>query len=296
MKIKVIANKSWEATPLVNALLNPKFKPVTLPSPIFINEPESNPKNPLHQPRLVYQFNMHTIEIWCLEDQMNPNISTSSSLEKVKVLPNIIMDGEETPDLVIAFGTAGTPLAGNNGGVSIGSYFINYSGIDPSNKTPWDGNINDENYMNSVLHRAISTDIKNLFVSCNFSELYAKFLSVPLNPSPNPQVVIGETDNLAVSDTNIIDYRCYQTEDKEAVKASTKLSKNPIVSVETTHGIIAATTFAYTDAPVIFISAITDQVGYFDQEVSKKPEAQNYTAAFNGGIYLSYVLANLGTN
>lgn len=295
MKIKVIANKSWEATPLVNALLNPKFKPSTLPNPTFISEPESNPKTPL-QPRLVYQFNKHLVEVWCLEDQMNPNISTSSSLEKVKVLPNIIINDDDAPDLVIAFGTAGTPLSGNNGGISIGSYFINYSGMDPSNKTPWNGDINGTNYMNTVLHREISINQKNLFINCNFAEMYAKFLSVPLNPSLNPQVIIGETDNLAVSDTNILDYKCYQTEDKNAVKAATEISKNPIVSVETTHGIIAATTFSYTAAPVIFISAITDQVGCFDQEVSKKPEAQNYTAAFNGGIYLSYVLANLGLN
>jgi hypothetical protein len=66
-----------------------------------------------------------------------------------------------------------------------------------------------------------------------------------------------------------------------------------IVSVETTHGVIAASTIAYTKSPIVFISATSDQVGKFDEQVSPKSEAQNFTAAFNAGIVTAWILPKL---
>jgi len=302
MKIKVVANKTWEADPLINALLNPVFKPNNkpgnktkiLPYPVVINQPRLYDQGRVHLPRLVYQINGHVVEVWCIEDQMNPNINSSCTSEKVRIMPEIINDYEEPVDLIIAFGTAGHPDPNNNGSVSVGSYFFIHNGNDPSNRAPWDGNIRGVNYISQVLHRDVPENLKLLFTDYNSNEVKGKFLKPPLNPSTDPSMIIN-FNNMAVSDVNIIDYSCYNTEDSNAVAEAQKYAQGKaIVSVETTHGVIVANTFAYTEAPLVFISALTDQVGQFDKEVNPKPEAQNYTAALNAGIYLSYVLANVG--
>ncbi len=293
MKIKVVANKTWEADPLISALLNPVFKPAALPYPVVINQPRLYNQGSAHMPRLIYEINSHVVEVWCIEDQMNPNVSGSSTSEKVRILPNIINNYEEPIDLVIAFGTAGHPDKNNIGSVSTGSNFFIHNGKDSSNTDPWNGCIGDQCYMSQVLHRDIPDNLKALFTSFDVIELSKKLLAPPLNPSKNPQVLINDA-NIAVSDINIINYALYSTEDKKAIIEAKKCApKYKIVSAETTHGVIAANTFYYTNAPVAFVTAITDQVGHFDQEVNPKPEAQNFTAAFNAGIYVSYVLANL---
>lgn len=295
MKIKVVANKTWEADPLINALLNPKFKPAGLPYPVVVNQPRLYNQGSVHMPRLVYEFNNHVVEVWCIEDQMNPTVSGSSTSEKIRILPDIINDYEDPIDLVIAFGTAGHPNSGNNGSVSTGSYFFNHNGKDSSNQDPWDGSIEGKYYMSQVLHRDIPDNLKSLFTGFNPDELCNKLLTPPLKPSAKPQILIDEA-NIAVSDVNIIDYALYNTQDQCAIdEAAGCAPQYKIVSVETTHGIIAANTFNYTKAPVAFVSALTDQVACFDEEVKPKPEAQNYTAAFNGGIYMSYILANVGS-
>lgn len=295
MKVKVVANKTWEADPLINALLNPKFKPDNLPYPVVINQPRLYTQGTVHIPRLVYQINGHTVEIWCIEDHMNPKINSSCTSEKVRIMPDIINDYEEPVDLVIAFGTAGHPDLNNNGSVSIGSYFFIHNGKDPSNKKPWDGNIKGFNYISKVLHKDIPHNLKLLFTDYDSDDIKRKLLKPPLNPSTDPSIIIDFT-NVAVSDINIIDYSCYEDEDiKAVIEVKNYAQGKSIVSVETTHGVIVANTFAYTKSPLVFISALTDQVGQFAKEVNPKSEAQNYTAAFNAGIYLSYVLANIGS-
>jgi hypothetical protein len=293
MKIKVIANKTWEADPMISAMLNPKFKPDGLPYPVVINQPRLYSQGSVHMPRLVYEINNHTVEVWCIEDQMNPAVSGSSTLEKIRILPDIINNYDETIDLVIAFGTAGHPEPDNIGSVSTGSYFFIHDGNDPSNPNPWNGCIGDQYYMSQVLHRDMPDDLMSLFTIFDPAELSKKFLAPPLHPSTNPQVLIKDT-YMAVSDVNIIDYDCYNTEDLKAIAEAKKCAPEyPIGSVETTHGVIVANTFYYTQAPVVFVSALTDQVGHFNDEVDPKPEAQNFSAAFNGGIYMANILANL---
>lgn len=129
-RIKVIANKTWEADPLIDAMLNRKFKPRDLPYPIYVNQPPLTTWGVVHIPRLVYEFDGDIVEVWCLEDQMNPKVSGSSTHEKVRVLPEILLKSGE-PDLVIAFGTAGSPDPNKNGGVSCGPSFYLHDGRDP---------------------------------------------------------------------------------------------------------------------------------------------------------------------
>jgi hypothetical protein len=40
----------------------------------------------------------------------------------------------------------------------------------------------------------------------------------------------------------------------------------------------------------IFISAITDRDAYFDNEDLPKSHAQNFSASFNGGVFLNWFI------
>ena len=332
MKVKVVANKTWEVDPLLNALLNPTFNAVfdprlnpdydlsvspseccyptavTPPPParwinqpqiVALNHPPLYRQGSVHLPRLVYQINnplrgeIDTVEIWCIQDQMNPDVSGSSTNEKIRVLPNLINAHDET-DLVIAFGTAGHPEPGNNGCVATGANFFIYSGDDPSNNDPWDGCIDGISYRQQILSGidgASGELLAVLFDDNDLPDVAAKFLTPPLVPAEN-LCILSDPNQVAVSDINIINYKLYGISDPLAVAQAEKYLEDgqSIASVETTHGTIAATTLAYSNAPVIFVTAITDQVGQFDREVNN---AQNYVAAFNGGIYLSYLLNRL---
>jgi hypothetical protein len=78
-----------------------------------------------------------------------------------------------------------------------------------------------------------------------------------------------------------------------ALDITTILHQNWHATVETTHGIIAASTISYTNSPIIFLSGIVNQVGEFNKQVSPKPEAQNFAAAFNAGIVVAWLLPRL---
>lgn len=247
----------------------------------------------VHIPRLVYEFDGDIVEVWCLEDQMNPKVSGSSTHEKVRVLPEILLKSGE-PDLVIAFGTAGSPDPNKNGGVSCGPSFYLHDGRDPTNPDPWDGAIEGERYVGRLLESDVPDEVFGLFTEEDRATIRRLFLSVPLYPASNPNFDCDK-NNLGVGDINIIDYGLYKTEDFKSVDdAKEHVPKDKkIVSVETTHGVIAASTIGYTKSPTLFISAISDQVGKFDEQVSPKPEAQNFTAAFNGGIVTAWILPKL---
>ena len=292
-RIKVIANKTWEADPLIDAMLNYKFKPRDLPYPIYVNQPPLTTCGVFHMPRLIYEFGGDIVEVWCIEDQMNPKVSGSSTHEKVRLLPEILLKSGE-PDLVIAFGTAGSPEPNENGGVSCGASFYLHDGQDPKNPDPWDGAIEGENYVGRLLESDVPDEVFGLFTEENLATIRRLFLSVPLSPASNPDFNCSK-NNLGVGDINIIDYGLYKTEDLKSIDdAKAKVPEDKkIASVETTHGVIAASTVAYTKSPTLFISAISDQVGKFDEQVSPKPEAQNFTAAFNGGIVTAWILPKL---
>jgi len=59
-------------------------------------------------------------------------------------------------------------------------------------------------------------------------------------------------------------------------------------TIETTHGVVKIS----TEAPIIFISPVTDRFGHFNDDVSS---IQNYVAAFNGGVVLRELLWSLSS-
>ena len=94
----IVANKWWEANPLVAALSSAASTPAMTR---FIVD-SSTPGR-----RGFIEASRSRIEVWCIQELMYHNKSGSSTEEKARVLPPILAN----PDivLVIAFGTAASP-------------------------------------------------------------------------------------------------------------------------------------------------------------------------------------------
>src|SRR5690606_14889805 len=109
----------------------------------------------------------------------------------------------------------------------------------------------------------------------------------PRNPS-ELAVCIASKVYTAISSINVTDYAEYNWIDHEAVEHFKSVEKRlPFNSLETTHGVIKLSS---KDKPIIFISAITDRLGYFDNEVNA---SQNYVSSFNSGIVAGQLLVSL---
>ncbi|HEY8919782.1 MAG TPA: hypothetical protein VIM87_25255 [Chitinophaga sp.] len=295
-RIVLIGNKSWEVEPILNALLNSTIRPQALPNPSQLNYPwtfaQGTPK-----PRAVWDnFSQATVELWCIQDIMDPQWNPSSSQGKHASLPKVLAYRQEPPDLVVAMGTAALGLdnSNNNGCVTLGSniFIHNFhpNGENPQSK--WD----DPAHFEKVLPSAIAPDFFKLLDATTVSAIESGLLKPYLNPSPNIEVM-SDKDYIGVSVVNITNYADYATSDTEGLKALAATgNKKPVGSVETTHGVIRL----LCDAPFIFMSGITDREGHFADDVdgkdgkgNTKTSAQNFTAAFNIGVCLSHMIPKM---
>jgi hypothetical protein len=302
--ILIIVNKSWEVDPVINAMMASKIKPSGFPFPVSLNIPASKPIDSSNSPKqdkfraefeIVRMINIDGKEVrevlirtsvWCIEDLMNPKANSSSSEEKQHALSKIFTN-EKNIDLVIAFGTAGfnDRFTSFNGSVVIGSEFCSYDAI-PDNqeskfKSPLLGkhlpsNIDKE--INKKLFRIFSDKFKDIVES--------KLIATPNSPASKAKV-LAAMNYVAISNVNITNYNDYAWADEEGISHYHATgSKSPIGSIETTHAVIRMC----SELPTIFISAISDRLGYFNSEVTP---SQNYVASFNGGILLSYLIPEL---
>jgi hypothetical protein len=48
-----------------------------------------------------------------------------------------------------------------------------------------------------------------------------------------------------------------------------------------------------SDAPFIFVSGLTDRLGYFNQDLGPRTVAQNFLAAHNAGIAVVWTLGQI---
>lgn len=295
-RIVLIGNKSWEVEPILDALLNSRIRPRELPDPTFLHYPWTFPAGEA-KPRAIWDsFQQMTIELWCVQDIMDSTWNASSSQGKHESLPKILQYRPEKPDLVVALGTAALGLDGNNnnGCVVMGSnIFIHNFHPDGENpQSQWD----DPAQFEKVLPSAISADFFDLMDDNTVKLIEQRLLKPYLNPSDNIEV-LSDQDYIGVSVVNITNYEDYATSDQKGLQALAATGNTlPVGSVETTHGVIRL----LCDAPFFFISGITDRVGYFADDVdgtdakgNVKTEAQNFTAAFNIGVCLSYVIPDI---
>ena len=286
MKIHIVANKNWEAEPLLNAFLTRKiYQNIGLPDNIIFPLRGQTTKM---EPRATFTLNSgHIVTISCLQDYIeDPSMEKSSEYKFDNALP-ILFQSIDT-DLLICFGTAGYPVdIIINGSVMMGHlFFIHYGRTDnPDSKLvlPEAGEVfgyADDNIKS--LYSVVSPDRNKINITA-----YMK--PVPENPRINPTIAATST-NVAISVINITDYDEYIWADREGLEEFTsKDKKRRAASIETTHGLIAVQA-KRKGIPCMWASAITDREGFFDIEVHPM---QNYFCAYNGGIALAKMIDQL---
>jgi hypothetical protein len=229
-KISVIANKNWEAEPMLAALCSGEFRPAGLPFPEFLKsnqdgkylitvpDPVNDPRNAraiikfkdLNDPSIVTT----EIKVWCVQDFMSkaPGISSSSSEEKYKVLPPLI--AAENSELVIAMGTAGY-----NGGQSyagciiVGSRFFVHDG-NPDN--PLSHMVSDQ-FEKMLPANANPSLFQNIFNPKFKLKVEPKMLKPPVNPAAHI-TCLGSPYYTAIGSVNVTDYGQYAWVDAEALQ------------------------------------------------------------------------------
>lgn len=289
-RILLIANKNWEAEPILNALLNKKFRPENLNNPSLVNYPLYT-KQGEPFPRAVWKLENFQFELWCIENIMAPNPDASnkeyysSSEQKNIDLEKVFHFSQDEVALVVAIGTAGySSEVSKNGSVIIGSNIFIYDGH-PNDDNPvskW----HNQNYFGKLIESVISDKIVNKLqeqLSIEITKLYfqKRLLSVPLNTMEQPQIIFGK-ELVALSNVNVTNYTEYKIKDLEGLQSFQQTcSGKELGSVETTHGVIRVHA---ADKPFIFISAIVDRLGYFDTDVAPKEFAQNFSGSFNAGF------------
>jgi len=293
--IAVVVNKNWEVEPVLNALTSSELVDSRLMFPEMLNSPKDG-KNKMNTARAQFTFKDSNgnvtlcVSIWCIQDLMYYQIkpdsktqSSSSSEEKYRVLPPILL--AENPDLVIAVGTAGYPSETSyNGSVVIGANFFIHNGNPDNPKSR--GELNKHPDIGKVLLSNINDSVFDLIDKTFKLLTEPKFIKTVRNPAANA-VCIASKAYASLGSINVTDYSQYSWVDHEAVKHYEKSgSKLPLSSIETTHGVIKLS----TDKPILFVSAIADRLGHFDDEVNP---TQNYIASFNAGIVLGQLFCSL---
>lgn len=312
-RVLIIANKNWEATALTNVLLDAKACPDMFPWPVKLTHPlpphiESTSSKP--KPRAVFHFQERShgkthdvqVEVWCIQDAMNPSVSSSSTKEKDEVLAvmyfggKVEVDTDKDPDFVVAFGTAGFPgETSYNGCVFVGANtFIH----DPfKDDLTNDGYWHDEQTGGLIRPSSLSAELFNpscrIFDDSLKAQVESRFLAPPMNPA-RKQILIAAANYTSVGVVNITNYDDYAWADEETLHAFKEACQEhrerpPIGSVETTHGVIRL----QSETPFIFISGITDRIGHFNMEVGPRPYAQNFACAHNAGVVAAWLIPRI---
>jgi hypothetical protein len=106
------------------------------------------------------------------------------------------------------------------------------------------------------------------------------------------RTLVADAKGIAVCSVNVTDSALFATADPKGVAACKSKTGDPIVSVETTHGVIRAA----TKAPYMFVSGISNRFGRFGDEVGGAGYVQTFPAAHNAGVVLCEVIAALNAH
>ena len=299
-RVVVVVNKWWECEPVMDVLLHAKSRPAGLGWPDQLNHPRARPADrllppgqPFVQPRAAWILRNSVVEVWCLGDLLehlpDQNRFQSSSAQKVQVLPRIFAG--RPPALVVAVGTAGYPInadedPGINGGVVSGrNVFIH--NFHPDGENPdsrWD-----DGPFDKVIGSKLDSDSFDRLLDVDQEEVLKRYVRPPNRPV-DPILEAG-ADLISVGVVNVTSYAEYEKSDVAAMDAFRAL-KSPAkpVSLETTHGLIR---LAAGDAPFLFVSGITDRVGFFAEEVTPNEYAQNFACSHNMGVVVAWMIPRI---
>jgi len=316
-RVLIIINKSWEADAALAAMFNPEFKKSSKGFPkeyfdqydtgaIQVHQKGGYPlSNKEVQPRIIYIKGNLQIEVWCLNNIMTKPIGEdasdsfyySRSHQKAVDFPKIIKYSSDPIKLIAAFGTAGLPSeVSKNGGIVIGSSVFAHDSKKIKDKPRYE-NPKFEQVVRSSIDQKFFDNL-NLAMSETSLQLYfeSAALSTPNNPA-SLFTFMADKGLVAIGDVNAGKYEDFKEGDKESLNSFIAVKRDNVtkgdgslatqipMSIETTHCIMRLE--SNTD-DFIFISAITDRYAYFDSEVSSRELAQNFSASFNGGIFLNW--------
>jgi hypothetical protein len=255
--------------------------------PPFSRSVESKEPTPNADPRARFNIATTRTEVWCIQDHMDPKVSSSSTAEKVRVLPRIFSTGA-APDVVVAIGTASYPSPETcDGCVVVGTkvFVHNPYPEKPNPQSDW----TDER----VGHLLPSSAPPGLFRGIDQirSAVEERLLIPPLRPAPD-RIVLAAYNHMALSVVNVTNYDDYAWTDPQGVQAVVEAdTRCPLASVETTHGVVRM----QSEAPFLFISGIANRLGKFNGDVAPREYAQNFVAAHNASIaaaWLAVIIAD----
>ncbi len=293
VRIVVIANKWFEADPLLFALSNPAARPTTFPhleNLLWPRTPQMTVGEIVARPRATLFLDPDRtvlVEVWCLQDLMNPFLSYSNTAEKARVLTVIASYGKPI-DFVVAFGTAGSAKTGIdlNGNAVLGSsVFVHNPYKTPNPSSNWNAGSGMDSVLASPKGAAF---LESLQANSSLrNEVEVRMIPELRSPAAKLELII-DADATAVSEVNVVDYNDYGKFDEESVNLATAAGARP-VSIETTHGVIRS----ILGEPFIFISGITDRFGMFNEDVTTPANTaypQNLVAAHNAGLTVAWTL------
>jgi hypothetical protein len=274
--VAIVANKIWEADPLVAVLASARARAPGL---------QWSPSSGTTGLRGYVEAGLHLAEIWCVEELMDPKANASSSQEKARVLPPIL----SRPNIktVVAFGTASTvDVEPFNGCVVVGTNVFVHDPKPPGSTSAWQDSRFDQIVGSTLSPKAFAVTANPDFRL----QVQARLLTPTLNPA-KARVLFASYKYVALSDVNIIDYDDYTWADPETVSAFRSREKRlSIGSLETTHGVIR---LCSATSQFMFVSGIADRIGYFNYEVAPSSYNQNFVAAHNAAIAVAQILPAL---
>jgi hypothetical protein len=225
-----------------------------------------------------------TVEVWCLEELMNPAENPSSAAEKARVLPAAFASGA-APDLVIAFGTAGSREELRiNGCVVVGRrVFIHDPYASQTDRREMWTPPRVDTVIESGLPASVFQDISP--ESQHSAE--ARFLSPPVAPA-KPLLLLAGNGFISIGHVNCTNYDDYAWAPYCAVESFNNNASRlgEIGSIESTHGLIRLA----SDAPFLYVSGIAARVRSFNIQVTPRVYAQNTVAAHNAAVALAWLL------
>lgn len=298
-RIAVIVNKTWEAAPILavftapyaatsNASSRPLYWSGQLAYPSTQMWPGTDGllKFPL---RYTLQFGDVTVECWCLADFED----TSDSIKKTGFIRRIVSAKDETPDLVIAVGTAASVVSGLQGSVMVGTRaFMHdaYPDTPPQSQRPDYWPIK---FVDTMMTSPFAEHLDNLMAGIHPSwTTNAQLLMIPARNGEGRLRIEIDSALVAVGDVNIgAKYSQYPFKDPEAINACLMVDHSArIASIETTNALIRA---MIDPIPFIFISAIVNDMGQLARDVNPTEYAQNFVGAHNAGVVLAALLPQI---
>jgi hypothetical protein len=240
----------------------------------------------------VFHLNRVDVEVWCISDlleHLTGNLQSSTE-QKAKLLPKVFRG--RSPTAVIAVGTAAYPAKqSQNGGVIVGTKVFMHNAKPNGQNPDSDWRVGPFDF---VIPSTLKPDEFTMLTTIDSPpsfDVRKRFLVALLNPAP-----VGElwaaSDYVSLGTMNVTNYADYDAADPATVQSYLGLKdKSSAGSVDTTHGVIRV----QSEAPFLFISGITDRVGWFHDEVDPRSYAQNTVAAHNAGVVLAWLLPKIDT-